>query len=87
MGKADAQIGGLIADYPGMREELEQIRENIKRAEVALQERQAVIDNLSKAVTRAQEKADSRLATIWKLTSGLLGILLAVGAYLAWKLK
>lgn len=70
-----------------MRKELEQIRENIKRAEVALQEKQGTIDTLSKAVTRAQEKADTRLATIWKLTSGLLGILLAVGAYLAWKLK
>jgi len=66
---------------------LEQIRKNIRQAEKAIQEKEATIDNLSKAVTRAQEKADSRLGTIWKLTSGLLGILLAVGAYLAWKLK
>ena len=80
-------MGGLIAEYPGMRKELGQIRENIKRAEIALQEKQATIDTLSKAVTRAQEKADSRLATIWKLTSSLLGILLVVGGYLFWKLK
>jgi hypothetical protein len=66
---------------------LELIRENIRQAEMALQGKQETIDTLSKAVTRAQEKADTRLATIWKLTSGLLGILLAVGAYLAWKLK
>ena len=80
-------MGGLIEDNPKLRHELESIRVFIRQAEQDLQSKEAIIDNLSKAVTRAQEKADSRLATIWKLTSGLLGILLAVGAYLAWKLK
>lgn len=87
MGKADAQVGGLIADYPGIKTELESIRENIRLAEKELQSKEEIIDTLSKAVTRAQEKADGRLATIWKLTSALLGILLVLGAYLAWKLK
>ena len=87
LGQADAQIGGLISDYPALQKQLEEIRVNIRQAENALREKEATIDNLAKAVTRAQDKADSRLTLIWKLTSGLLGILLAVGAYIAWKLK
>lgn len=80
-------MGGLIADYPGLKNELEGIRGNIRMAEKELQQKEETINTLTKAVTRAQEKADSRLATIWKLTSGLLGILLVVGGYLFWKLK
>ena len=87
MGKADAQVGGLIEDYPAIKTELEGIRANIRLAEKELQLKEQTIDTLSKAVTRAQEKADGRLAMIWKLTSALLGILLVVGGYLFWKLK
>lgn len=87
MGRADAQVGGLIADYPGLKNELEGIRGNIRMAEKELQQKEEIISTLTKAVTRAQEKADTRLATIWKLTSALLGILLVVGGYLFWKLK
>ena len=87
LGKADAQIGGLIADYPGIRKELEQIRGNVRDAETALREKEVVIDTLSKTIAKEQEKSDSRLVTIWKLTSILLGILLVVGVFIAWKLK
>lgn len=87
LGKADAQIGGLIADYPGIREELEQIRANVREAETALKEKEVVIETLSKAVVKEQVKSDSRLVTIWKLTSILLGILVVVGTFIAWKLK
>lgn len=80
-------MGGLIEENPKLRHELESIRSFIRDAEKELQAKEETIDTLSKAVTRAQEKADSRLATIWKLTSGLLGILLVVGGYLFWKLK
>ena len=87
LGKADAQIGGLIADYPGIRKELEQIRKNVRDAETALREKEVVIATLSKSVAKEEEKAQSRLVTIWKLTSILLGILVVVGTFVAWKLK
>jgi hypothetical protein len=87
LGKADAQIGGLIADYPGIAKELEQIRTNVREAETALREKEVVIATLSKSVAKEQEKSESRLVTIWKLTSILLGILVVVGTFIAWKLK
>ena len=87
LGKADAQIGGLIADYPGIRKELEQIRANVRQAETSLREKEVVIDSLSKTIAKEQEKSDSRLVIIWKLTSILLGILVVVGTFVAWKLK
>jgi len=87
LGKADAQIGGLIADYPGIRKELEQIRANVRQAETSLREKEVIIATLSKSVAKEEEKAQSRLITIWKLTSALVGILLVVGLFLAWKLK
>jgi uncharacterized Tic20 family protein len=46
-----------------------------------------IIDTLSKSIAKEQEKSDSRLVMIWKLTSILLGILLVVGVFIAWKLK
>jgi len=87
LGKADAQIGGLIADYPGLKNELEQIRNNVRDAEIALREKEVIIATLSKSVAKEEERAQSRLVTIWKLTSALVGILLVVGLFLAWKLK
>ena len=87
LGKADAQLGGLIADYPGIRKELEQIRNNVRDAEIALKEKEVVIATLSKSVAKEEERAQSRLVTIWKLTSVLVGILLVVGVFIAWKLK
>jgi len=87
LGKADAQIGGLIADYPGIRKELEQIRANVRQAETSLREKEVIIDTLSKSVAKEEERAQSRLVTIWKLTSALVGILLVVGVFIAWKLK
>ena len=87
LGKADAQIGGLIADYPGIAKELEQIRANVRYAETALREKEVIIATLSKSVAKEEERAQSRLITIWKLTSALVGILLVVGLFLAWKLR
>ena len=87
LGKADAQIGGLIDDNPSIRKELEQIRDNVRLAETALKEKEVVIDTLAKTISREQQKSESRLATIWKLTSILLGILVVVGTFVAWKLK
>jgi len=87
LGKADAQIGGLIDDNPSMRKELEQIRDNVRLAETALKEKEVVIDTLAQTISREQQKSESRLATIWKLTSILLGILVVVGTFVAWKLK
>ena len=87
LGKADAQIGGLIADYPGIAKELEQIRANVRDAETALREKEVIIATLSKSVAKEEERAQSRLVTIWKLTSALVGILLVVGLFLAWKLR
>ncbi|NBV78008.1 hypothetical protein EBR66_07620 [bacterium] len=87
MGKADAQIGGLIEDHPGIRRELEQIRANVRDAETALREKEVVIQTLSKTVAKEEQKAESRLVMIWKLTSALVGILLVIGTYLAWKLR
>ena len=87
LGQADAQIGGLIDNHPGLKKELEQIRANVREAETALKEKEGVIDTLSKAVVKEQVKSDSRLVTIWKLTSILLGILVVVGTFIAWKLK
>lgn len=87
LGKADAQIGGLMADYPGIRKELEQIRNNVRDAETSLREKEVIIATLSKSVAKEEERAQSRLVTIWKLTSALVGILLVVGIFLAWKLK
>jgi len=87
LGKADAQIGGLIADYPGLKNELEQIRNNVRDAETSLREKEVIIATLSKSVAKEEERAQSRLVTIWKLTSALVGILLVVGLFLAWKLK
>lgn len=87
LGKADAQIGGLIADYPGISKELEQIRANVRDAETALREKEVIIATLSKSVAKEEERAQSRLITIWKLTSALVAILLVVGLFLAWKLK
>lgn len=87
LGKADAQIGGLIEDHPGLKNELEQIRNNVRHAETALREKEVIIATLSKSVAKEEERAQSRLITIWKLTSALVGILLVVGVFLAWKLK
>ena len=87
LGKADAQLGGLIADYPGISKELEQIRQNVRDAEIALKEKEVVIATLSKSVAKEEERAQSRLVTIWKLTSVLVGILLVVGTFIAWKLR
>ena len=87
LGKADAQIGGLIDDNPSIRKELEQIRDNVRLAETALKEKEVVIDTLAKTISREQQKSESRLATIWKLTSIILGILVVVGTFIAWKLK
>ena len=87
LGKADAQIGGLIEDHPGLKNELEQIRNNVRDAEASLREKEVIIATLSKSVAKEEEKAQSRLITIWKLTSALIGILLVVGVFLAWKLK
>ena len=87
LGKADAQIGGLIDDNPSIRKELEQIRDNVRLAETALKEKEIVIDTLAQTISREQQKSESRLATIWKLTSILLGILVVVGTFVAWKLK
>ena len=87
MGKADAQLGGLIDDHPAIRKELEEIRVNVQKAESALKEKEKIIDTLSQTVAKEQQKSDSRLVTIWKLTSILLGILVVVGTFVAWKLK
>jgi hypothetical protein len=87
LGQADAQIGGLIDDHPGLKNELEQIRTNVRQAETALREKEVIIETLSKTVAKEQEKSESRLITIWKLTSILLGILVVVGTFIAWKLK
>jgi hypothetical protein len=87
LGKADAQLGGLIADYPGIAKELEQIRANVRDAEIALKEKEVVIATLSKSVAKEEERAQSRLVTIWKLTSVLVGILRVVGVFIAWKIK
>jgi len=87
LGKADAQLGGLIDDHPAIRKELEEIRVNVQKAESALKEKEKIIDTLSQTVAKEQQKSDSRLVTIWKLTSILLGILVVVGTFVAWKLK
>jgi hypothetical protein len=77
----------LIADYPGIAKELEQIRANVQDAEIALKEKEVVIATLSSSVAKEEERAQSRLVTIWKLTSVLVGILLVVGVFIAWKIK
>ena len=87
LGRADAQIGGLIGEYPEMRKQLEEIRGNIQKAELSLREKEKTIDTLSQTIAREQQKSETRLALIWKLTSGLLGILVVGGVYLAWKLR
>ena len=87
LGKADAQLGGLIAEYPAISKELEQIRANVRDAEIALKEKEVVIATLSKSVAKEEERAQSRLVTIWKLTSVLVGILLVVGVFIAWKIN
>jgi hypothetical protein len=87
LGKADAQLGGLIDDHPAIRKELEEIRVNVQKAESALKEKEKIIEALSQTVAKEQQKADSRLLWIWKLTSVLVGILLVVGLFLAWKLR
>jgi outer membrane murein-binding lipoprotein Lpp len=87
LGKADAQIGGLVASHPELAKELNAIRTNLKAAEVALQSKEKTIDNLSEVVALEREKSTNRLTMIWKLTSILLGILLIVGTFIAWKLR
>jgi prefoldin subunit 5 len=87
LGQADAQLGGLIHENPALKSQLEQIRTNVREAETALKEKEAIIETLSKTVAKEQEKSESRLVTIWKLTSILLGILVVVGVFIAWKLR
>jgi len=56
-------------------------------AEDELKQKEATIDRLAKVVDLEREKSQERLLLIWKLTSGILGLLLVVGIYLTWKLK
>ncbi|NDD67656.1 hypothetical protein EBZ35_08450 [bacterium] len=87
MGQADAQVAGLIEENPKIKHELESIRVFIKQAESDLQDKEKTIDTLSQTVAKEQEKAETRLVLIWKLTSILLGILVVGGIYIAWKLR
>jgi len=77
----------LVASHPEIANELNAIRANLKAAEVALQSKEKTIDNLSQVIALEREKANGRLTTIWKLTSILLGILLIVGTFIAWKIR
>ncbi len=56
-------------------------------AQRELAEKEKTIDNLAQSLREQEQKAKERLTTIWKLTSAILGLLLVVGGYLAWKLK
>ena len=87
LGQADAQISGLEARFPELRKDLTSIRDNLIAANQQIQQKEASIVTLTKMLDSAQEQSKSRLLWIWKLTSGLLSLLLVVGIYLAWKLK
>lgn len=56
-------------------------------AQDELKQKEATIDKLAKVVDLEREKSQERLLLIWKLTSGILALLLVVGTYIAWKLK
>ena len=87
LGQADAQISNLEQDYPEIAKQLAKIREGVNAAQAEIAEREKTIDHLAQSLREQEEKAKARLTTIWKLTSAILGLLLIVGGYLAWKLK
>jgi peptidoglycan hydrolase CwlO-like protein len=87
LGQADAQISNLAQDYPEIAKQLQQIRIGVDAAQRELAEKEKTIDNLAQSLREQEQKAKERLTTIWKLTSAILGLLLVVGGYLAWKLK
>ena len=87
LGQADAQISGLQASHPELRKDFTSIRNNLIAANEQIQQKEASIATLTKMLDSIQEESKSRLLWIWKLTSVVLSLLLAVGIYLAWKLK
>ena len=87
LGQADAQISGLQTSHPELRKDLTSIRDNLIAANEQIQQKEASIATLTKMLDSSQEQSKTRLLWIWKLTSGLLSLLLVVGIYLAWKLK
>jgi hypothetical protein len=56
-------------------------------AQADLASKEKTIDSLAKSLENEQEKSQSRLLLIWKLTSGILGLLLVLGLFLSWKLR
>ena len=87
LGQADAQIAQIAREYPDLAPRLVEIRAGVMSAEDELKQKEATIDRLAKVVDLEREKSQERLLLIWKLTSGILGLLLVVGIYLTWKLK
>jgi len=87
LGQADAQISNLAQDYPEIAKQLQQIKIGVDAAQRELADKEKTIDNLAQSLREQEQKAKERLTTIWKLTSAILGLLLVVGGYLAWKLK
>ena len=87
LGRADAQIQTLSERNPELAEELRKIRDSLKSASDVIAEKEKTIDSLAKRADAYEKKSESRLTTIWKLTSAILALSIGIGAYLAWKLK
>ena len=87
LGRADAQIETLSERYPDLAQELKDIRASLKAASDVLAEKEKTIASLAKRADDYEQKSEHRLTIIWKLTSVILTLSIAVGGYLIWKLK